>query len=98
MPLVFAGGGIEYDDAAVAIAVGDIDFIGGGINGSLRRLAGLGGVVSGLGGADLADLHHELAVAGEFYHHIVVVRIAGEPDKSLVVDLDAMLAADPFIA
>ena len=61
-------------------------------------LAELGGVVRALARRDLADLHHELAVEGEFEDRVVVVGIAADPHKALLVDLDAVLAPDPFIA
>src|SRR3954470_17885055 len=60
VPLVGAGGGVEHDDAAVAVAVGDVDFVGGVVDGGLGGLAELGGVVAALGRRYLADLHHEL--------------------------------------
>src|SRR4051795_4078661 len=98
VPLVGAGGGVEHDDAAVAVAVGDVDFVGGVVDGGLGGLAELGGVVAAFGRRDAADLHHELAVGTEFHDDIVIVGITGEPNIALVVDFDAVLAADPFIA
>ena len=98
VPLVGAGGGVEHDDAAVAVAVGDVDFVGVLVDRGLGGLAELRGVVGALARRDLADLHHELAVGGEFQDGVVVVGIAADPDEALLVDLDAVLAADPFIA
>ena len=66
MPLVGAGLGIEDDDAAVAVAVGDVDLVGRRIDLDIRRAAEPVGVVAAAGLALLADLQQELAVAGEF--------------------------------
>ena len=49
-------------------------------------------------GAILPICSDELAVEGEFQDRVVVVGIAAEPDKTALVDLDAVLAPDPFIA
>src|SRR4030088_1730782 len=98
MPLVGAGGGIEHDDAAVAVAIGDIDFVGVLVYSGFSGLAELRGVVAALARRDLADLHHEFAVDGEFQNRVVVIGIAADPNKTSFVDLDAVLAPDPFIA
>src|SRR3954454_6175690 len=98
MPLVSAGGGVEHDDAVIAVAVGDIDLVGILVDRGFGRLAELRGVVAAPARRDLADLHHELAVEREFQNGVVVVGIAADPDKSLLVDFDAMLAPDPLIA
>ena len=66
MPLVGADRGVEHDDAVIAIAVGDIDFVGLLVDRGLGGLAELRGVVAALARRDLADLHHEFAVEGEF--------------------------------
>ena len=89
---------IEHDDAAIAVAVRDVDFVGILVDRSLRGLTELGGVVGAPGRRDLADLAEELAVEGEFEDGVVVVGIAADPDETAVVDFDAVLAADPFIA
>ena len=65
MPLVLAGVGIEHDHAMVAIAIGDIQFIGLRIDERLRRQPQIVGVVAALALARLADLHQELAVLRE---------------------------------
>ena len=59
MPLVGASRRIEHDDAAIAVAVGDIDFVGVLVD---RGLAELRGVARTLARRDLSDLHHELAI------------------------------------
>ena len=46
----------------------------------------------------LADLHHELAVAGELQDEAVVLVIAAEPDEVLLIDADAVLLLGPVVA
>ena len=48
--------------------------------------------------AGLADLHHELAVHGEFEELAVLLAVAGEPDEIVAVDVDAVLALGPLVA
>ena len=98
VPLVGAGGGVEHDDAVVAVAVGDVDLVGLLVDRGFGGLAELRGVVAALARRDLADLHHEFAVEGEFQDGVVVVGIAADPDETPLVDLDAVFAPDPLIA
>ena len=98
MPLVGAGGGIEHDDAVVAVAVGDVDLAGFLVDRGFGGLSELRGVVASLARRDAADLRYELAVEGEFQDRVVVVGVAADPDEAFLVDLDAVLAPDPFIA
>src|SRR5215471_15060434 len=98
MPLVGAGRRIEHDDAVIAIAVGDIDLVRRLVDRGLRGLAELGRIAGALAWRDLADLRDELAVEREFQDRVVIVRIAADPDEAAFVDLDAVLAPDPFIA
>src|SRR5438093_578611 len=76
VPLVGAGGRIEHDDATIAVAVGDEDFVGVLVDRGLGGLAELRGIARAVARRDLADLHYELAVAGEFQDRVVVVAIA----------------------
>src|SRR5215472_1621282 len=98
MPLVGTGRRVEHDDAAIAIAVGDVDFVGLLVDRRLRGLAKLGRVVGALARRDLADLRHVFAVERELQDRVVVVGVAADPDKATLVDLDAVLASDPLIA
>ena len=68
MPLVLAGVGVEDDDAVVAVAVGDVELIGLGIDKHLGGQPEVLGVVAAFALAGLADLHQELAVLGELQH------------------------------
>ena len=72
VPFVRARGGIEHDDAAIAVAIGDVQLVGGrvelDVGGTVeRRLAG-----AAVGRAGLADLLQELAVARELQNVRVV--------------------------
>ena len=98
MPLVGKRGRIEHGDAAIAVAVGDIDFVGLLVDRGLGRLAELRGVVAVGARRDLADLRDEFAVEGEFQDRVVIVGVAADPDEAALVDLDAVLAPNPFIA
>src|SRR5438445_8622944 len=98
VPLVGAGRRIEHDDAAIAVAVGNEDFVGVLVDRGLGGLAELRGVTGALARRDLADLHHELAVGGEFQDRVVVVGIAADPHETFLIHFDAVLAADPLVA
>src|SRR5215218_3544123 len=50
------------------------------------------------GRAGLADLQHELAVAGELQDVAVLIAVRREPDEALVVDVDAVLVLRPVVA
>src|SRR6185295_5248686 len=98
VPLVGAGRRIEHDDAAIAVAVGDIDFVGVLVDRGLGGLAELRGVGRTLARRDLADLHHELAVEVEFQDRVVVVGVAADPHETFLIHFNAVFAADPFVA
>ena len=72
VPLVLAGIGVEDDHAMVAVAVGDIHFVGL----PCRRTSWPGpevlDIVAALALAGLADLHQEFSVLGELQDHVVV--------------------------
>ena len=95
--LVRAGPGVEHDDAAVAVTVGDIDLVGLLVDGHFGGPPQLRGVVASLARPILPDLHHEFSVEREFHDFAVVGSIACEPDKSSFVDFDAVFVGDPFI-
>ena len=85
VPLVGAGRGVEHDDAVIAVAVRRRRAsLAARIDPDVGRLAELGGVVVALARTGLADLHHELAVAGELQDEAVVLVVAAEPDEALV--------------
>ena len=66
MPLVGAALGIEHDDAAVLIAVGDVEFAGRFVDDHVRRAAESAGRVRAGGSAGLADLLEEFSGGSEF--------------------------------
>ena len=96
--LVGAGLRIEHHHAAVGVAVGGVDLLGGDIDRDIgRRAQPLGRVAVGLVDR-LADLQHEFAVHGELEQLAVGLVVAGEPDEIIVVDIDAVLALGPIVA
>src|SRR5262249_29652357 len=90
--------GVEHDDAAIAVAVGDVDLVGRLVDLDIGGLAEQGRVVAAAGRRDLADLAHELAGARELQHRAVGIGVAAHPDEALAVGEDAVLAADPGVA
>src|SRR6185436_4874856 len=91
--LVRAGVGVENDDATIAVAVGDEDFVRLRVHGDGGRPAQVFGAVAVDGDAALADLQQELSVARELQDLAVAGAVAGQPHFGLVVDRDAVLAA-----
>ena len=98
MPLVGAGLRIEHHDPAVLVTVGGIHLLGDGIDGDIGRRAEPLRRVAVMPLAGLADLHHELAVHGEFQELAVGLAVAGKPDIIIGVDIDAVLAFRPLVA
>ena len=98
VPLVGAGLGIEHHHTAIGVAVRDVNFLGGGIDGNVgRRSEPVGRVTVGAGDR-LADLQHELAVHGELEDLPVLVAAACGPDEIIVIDVDAVLGRRPIVA
>src|SRR3954447_17071697 len=95
--LVSAGCCVEHDDPPVAVSVRDVNFVGVLVDRGFGGLAELGGIVAALARPDLADLHHEFAVEREFQNSVVVVGIAADPHETLFINLNAVLAPDPFV-
>src|SRR5262249_51051273 len=95
--LVGPSRGIEHDDAVIAVAVRDVQLVGGRVDPEIGRLPELGRVIVALARTGLADLHHELAIAGELEKETIVLVVAAEPDKVLV-DANAVLLLRPFVA
>src|SRR5580704_11252126 len=73
MALVFAGVGIEDDNAVIAVAIGYIQFVRLRIHVQLRRAFQVLQVVATLALAGFANLHEKLARLREFQNHVVVV-------------------------
>ena len=98
VPAVLAGVGVEDDDAAVAVAVGHVDLVGFGIHPDAGGAPQVRGVVAAAALAGAADLQQELAVLGELQDVGVAGRVPADPDVTLVVDVDAVLALGPLVA
>ena len=92
--LVGAGRGIEDDDAAVAVAVGDEQLVGPGVDGESRGPAQLRGVAAVFEAVryDLPDLLQKFPVLAEFQDVAVAVTVPGQPHVVLLVNVDAVLA------
>ena len=84
VPLVLAGLGVEHDHAMVAVAVGDVHFIGLFVDKRLGRQPEVLDVVAAFALVGLADLHQEFSVLREFQDHVVVVAtsLAAAADSS----------------
>src|SRR5437870_6636563 len=93
MALVGSGVGIEYDDAAVAVTIGNKHLVGLIVDGDARRPTQMGCIVAVNAYAASADLQQKLSVLAEFEDLAVAVPIAGEPDIVLRINGDAVLAA-----
>src|SRR6185436_20806791 len=70
-PLELASRRIEDDDAAVAVAVGDVRFIGLRIDEDVGRPVDVAGVRVALALAGLAELAQELSLEREVQQHVV---------------------------
>jgi hypothetical protein len=98
VPLVGARARVEDDDAVIAIAVGDEELVGGGIEAHVGGATEICGISVTLARARLADLHEEAPVARELEDLGVLLAVAGEPDVPLGVHVDAVLVGRPVIA
>ena len=96
--LVGAGIGVEDDDAAVAVAVGDVDLVGRRIDRDIGWAAQPRHVVARGTVRGVANLQHEAAVAGEFQHLPIIGAVAADPDEAFRIDIDAVLALEPVVA
>src|SRR5215831_18188239 len=90
--LVGAGGGVEHDDAAVAVTVGNKHLIGLVIHGDAGGPAQVRCVVAVDAHASTADLQQKLSVLAELEDLTVAIAVTGEPDIVLCVNGDAVLA------
>lgn len=98
-PVAFvrAGSTIEHDHAFVAVTVADINFVGARVGFDCRGLAQLRARVAAFGFAGLADLQHELALARELQNVMIGAVVAGDPHKTLIVDVYAVFLPGPVI-
>src|SRR5205814_1439951 len=93
MPLVGAGVGVEHDDAAIAVTIGNKHFVRLVIHGDAGRPAQVRGVVAVDGHAAPADLQQKLSVLAELENLAVAVAVTGEPDVVPGVNGNAVLSA-----
>src|SRR5688572_12711246 len=98
MTLVSARLGVEHDDAAVAIAVGDVDLASRDVDAQVGRAAEIRRIVAAARLPAAADLQQKLSVERELQYLRIVVAVAREPDGVGCVDEDAVLARRPLVA
>src|SRR5262249_14983605 len=79
-PLELAGGRIEDNDAPVAVAVGDVRFIGLRIDEDVGRTVDVTGVRVALALAGFAELAQELSLKREVQQHVIANAAATDPD------------------
>ena len=90
-PLEGPGLGIQHDDAAIDITIGDQHLVGGGPIDRPCRMVEVLDVQAALALARMADLHQELAVGRELQALVVVLArlgilaVAADPDIVLAV-------------
>ena len=63
---------VEYDDAVIAVAVGDVQLIGLGVDKHFGRSLEVFDIVAAFALAGVADLHQELPALRELEDHVVV--------------------------
>ena len=110
-PVAFelAGVGVDHDDPAVEVAVRNVDLVRLRVDGELRDAAEVLHVVAVAHEprlvlastlvdprVRLADLHQELAVAGELEGVGVAAAVAPDPHVVHVIDEDAVVRRRPF--
>src|SRR5882762_3770179 len=88
---------IEHDDAFVAVAVGNEDFVGLAIHVDVRRSPKARRIRVALLLGGMTDLHYEFPVPREL-QNLIVVSIAADPDIPLVVHGNSVLGRRPSIA
>src|SRR5882672_243350 len=96
--LHLAGIGVDHGDAFVEIAVGDVGFVGLGIDPDLGHPPEVLEVVAAGVLAVAAQLHQELPLFGELQHLGVALAVAAEPHVALVIDVDAVRSLRPLVA
>ncbi len=98
VPFVGAGRGVKDDDTVVHVAVGDVELVGGPVEGHVGGAAEVLRIVAAAALTLAADLHHELPLARELQNVRVFLPAAAQPDMVCVVDVDAMLEVGPLVA
>src|SRR5206468_9718903 len=90
--LVGTGLGVEHDDAAVTITVGNKHLVGLVVHRNSCRPAQVRCVIAIDSHAALPDLQQKLSVFGELEDLTIAVAVTGEPDVVLRINGDAVLA------
>jgi hypothetical protein len=98
MPLVSAGVRIKDNHPAIAVPVGNKNFIRLGMHMYVRCPIHVHPVVVAGTLSRLADLKQELPVAAELHNVIVACAFARHPDVALVIDEETMNLLRPVVA
>src|SRR5712692_5642268 len=96
--LHLSGIGVDHGDAFVEITVGDVGFVGLGIDPDLGHPPEVHEVVAAAVLSIVAELHQEFSVLGELQDLGVFRAVAAEPHVALVVDVDAVRPFRPLVA
>ena len=99
-PVTFVRTGrrVEHDDAVVDVPVGDVQFVGGGVEDNVGRRAEVLCVVAAAALTRVPDLHQELAGAREPQNVRVFLAAGAQPHVVPLVHIDAVLELRPIVA
>src|SRR5262245_60723177 len=98
MPFVLAGIRVKHDDPAIAISVGNVDFI------SFRFINDFCGppevlqVVATVVNPLFTELENELSLFVELEDLSVLVTVSADPDIAFVIDSNSVVALRPFVS
>src|SRR5256885_3937823 len=95
--LHLAGIGVDHGNAPVAVAVGDVGFVGLGIDPDLGHPPEVLRIVAAAALSVAAQLHQELSFLGELEDLSVALAVATEPHVALVVDVDTVRPFRPLV-
>src|SRR5689334_7298599 len=98
-PVSFELSGIRIDDdnALIQIAVGDVSFVGFGIDEYLRNSAEVFLIVAAAVFSRMTVLRKKLTILGELENLSVVCAVAANPDIAFVIDGDSVIRLGPLI-
>src|SRR5712691_474218 len=93
-----AGIGVDHGHALVGIAVGDVRFVGFGIDPDLGHPSEILEAVAPGVLSVATQLHQEFPILGEFQDVGVTLAVAAEPHVALVIDVDPVRPFRPLVA
>src|SRR5215475_7637402 len=98
MPFVLAGICIEHDHAAVAVPVGNVDFVGFRLRHDLCRPPEVLQVVASVLNALFTELEKKLALLVELENLSVLVTVSADPNIAFVINRNSVVALRPFVS